>query len=144
LIKNGTTRTANAVADADATAPSLEGITAAATPALPKLIGENRAPTPKLQSVKVSQGVSQGLLINQVQPVYPPSAVRIKREGAVERRATISTRGDITTVKVVSGDPLLAPAAVEAVKQWKYRPYLLNDTPVEMQTPITVKFSLPR
>ena len=65
-------------------------------------------------------------------------------EGAVELSATVSKNGDISTVKVLSGDPQLARAAVEAVKQWKYKPYLLNGEPVEIQTQVTVKFKLPR
>jgi protein TonB len=65
-------------------------------------------------------------------------------EGAVELSATVSKNGDISTVKVLSGDPQLAHAAVEAVKQWKYKPYLLNGEPVEIQTQVTVKFKLPR
>ena len=57
--------------------------------------------------------------------------------------ATISKNGDITAVKLLKGEPLLAHAAVDAVKQWKYKPYLLNGAPVEIQTQITVKFTLP-
>ena len=64
-------------------------------------------------------------------------------EGAVELVATISKSGDISAVKVASGNPQLARAAVDAVKQWKYKPYLLNGEPVEIQTQITVNFKLP-
>lgn len=96
------------------------------------------------QTVKVSQGVSQGLLYKKVQPTYPPSALHMRVEGAVELMATISKRGDITDLKVLGGTPLLTHAAADAVKQWKYKPYLLNGEPVEMQTQITVKFKLPR
>jgi protein TonB len=62
----------------------------------------------------------------------------------VELLATISKDGNISTVKTLSGDAQLSHAAVEAVKQWKYKPYLLNGEPVEIQTQITVKFKLPR
>ena len=64
-------------------------------------------------------------------------------EGTVELVATISKNGDITHVKIVSGDGQLTRAASDAVKQWKYQPYLLNGEPVEIQTQVTVKFRLP-
>src|ERR1019366_6807782 len=65
-------------------------------------------------------------------------------EGAVELLATVSKTGDISHVKVVSGDGQLAKAATDAVKQWKYKPYLLNGEPVEIQTQITINFKAPR
>jgi protein TonB len=64
-------------------------------------------------------------------------------EGTVELTTTISKSGDITHVKIVSGDPQLAKAAADAVKQWKYKPYLLNGEPVDIQTVVTVNFKLP-
>jgi protein TonB len=97
-----------------------------------------------LQTVNVSQGVSQGLLIKKVQPVYPRNALFMKIEGSVELMATVSKTGDISHVKVLSGDPQLSRAAVDAVKMWKYRPYLLNGQPVEIQTQVTLNFKLPK
>lgn len=91
----------------------------------------------------VSQGVSRGLLFKKVQPVYPRNALYMRIEGPVELVATIAKTGDITHVKVVSGDSELAKAAVTAVKQWKYKPYLLNGEPLEIQTQITINFKLP-
>jgi periplasmic protein TonB len=70
--------------------------------------------------------------------------LRLKIEGAVQLLATISKTGSISTVKVLSGDTNLARAAVDAVKQWKYKPYLLDGAPVEIQTQITVNFKLPK
>jgi periplasmic protein TonB len=105
---------------------------------------QSAAPAPVLQTLSVSQGVSQGLLVNRVQPKYPPSALRLRVEGAVQLLATISKTGDISVVKILTGDPQLSHAAVEAVKQWKYKPYLLNGSPVEIQTQITVNFKLPK
>jgi protein TonB len=67
----------------------------------------------------------------------------MRTEGPVELMATISRSGDITHVKVLSGDAQLTNAAVAAVKQWKYKPYLLNGEPVEIQTQITINFKLP-
>jgi periplasmic protein TonB len=95
------------------------------------------------QVVNISQGVSQGLLIKKVQPVYPSSAVSMRIQGAVELQATISKTGDITNVKVLGGEPALSPAAVDAVRQWKYKPYYLNGEPVEVQTQVTINFRLP-
>jgi protein TonB len=106
--------------------------------------GANSGPAPVLQTVNVSQGVSQGLLIKKAAPSYPANALRMRIEGPVQLLATISKTGDISAVKVLSGDPNLVRAAVDAVKQWKYKPYLLDGSPVEMQTQITVSFKLPR
>jgi protein TonB len=145
VIKSGATKPGTkSAANTDAPAPSLSDIAHADNSALPNLVGsQSKAPTPVLQTMSVSQGVSQGLLLKKVQPRYPANALHLRLEGAVELTATISTRGDISTVKVVRGDQQLARAAVDAVKQWKYRPYLLNGTPVEIQTQITVNFKLP-
>jgi protein TonB len=65
------------------------------------------------------------------------------REGAVQLQASISKDGSVTGVKVLSGDGLLARAATDAVKQWRYRPYLLNGQPIPIETQITVNFRLP-
>jgi protein TonB len=130
----------------DVIAPSIAGIAPAGdSAALPSLMGsQSKTSTPLLQDLHVSQGVSRGLLVKAIQPAYPASARQMRIEGAVELSATVSKNGDISTVKVLSGDPQLARAAVEAVKQWKYKPYLLNGEPVEIQTQVTVKFKLPR
>jgi protein TonB len=106
--------------------------------------GESKAPTPVLQTMSVSQGVSRGLLVKTVQPSYPANALRMHTEGPVQLLATITKNGDISGVKILSGDAGLAHAAVEAVKQWKYKPYLLNGEPVDIQTQVTVIFKLPR
>jgi TonB family protein len=104
----------------------------------------NSAAPPKghAQRVRISQGVSNGLLTNKVDPVYPPMARQTRIQGTVILRAVISTTGDVSNLELISGHPLLAPAAIEAVKQWKYKPYLLNDKPVEVETEIQVNFAL--
>ncbi|HKW16710.1 MAG TPA: TonB family protein [Terriglobales bacterium] len=94
-------------------------------------------------TLRISQGITQGLLIKRVPPVYPSAAIQLRREGTVEVIATISKTGAISKVKVLSGDATLAKAAVEAVKQWKYRPYLLNGEPVEIETQVSLIFRLP-
>jgi protein TonB len=99
-----------------------------------------RVATP--QRVRVSQGVSQGLLIRKVQPVYPPLARQARIQGNVVLQAEISKDGTIENLRLISGHPMLAPSAIEAVKQWRYKPYFLNGEPVEVETQITVIFSL--
>jgi periplasmic protein TonB len=99
-----------------------------------------RVATP--QRVRVSQGVSQGLLIRKVQPTYPPLARQARIQGNVVLQAEISKDGTIENLRLITGHPMLAPAAIEAVKQWRYKPYFLNGEPVEVETQITVIFSL--
>jgi len=94
------------------------------------------------QRVRVSQGVTQGLLIHKVQPNYPPLARQARIQGAVVLQAVISKEGTIEGLKLISGHPMLAPAAIDAVKQWRYKPYILNGEPVEVDTTITVNFTL--
>jgi len=109
------------------------------------IIGTSPTVVPKAatpQRVRVSQGVSQGLLIRQVKPTYPPLARSARIQGTVVLQALISKDGSIENLHLVSGHPMLAPAAIEAVKQWKYKPYFLNGEPVEVETTINVNFTL--
>jgi protein TonB len=144
VVKGGKVPAAHpaAAATADAPAPSLIGMGAPTTTAMPNL-GTDATVKPKLQTLSVSQGVSQGLLYKKVAPSYPSNALRMHIEGEVQLMATISKEGDITRIKVLSGDAQLAKSASDAVKQWKYKPYLLNGEPVEIQTQVTVNFKLP-
>jgi protein TonB len=95
------------------------------------------------QTLRISQGVSQGLIVKKVQPVYPAQARQMRLQGTVELQANISQSGSISSVKQLSGDQVLGRAAIEAVRQWKYKPYYLNGEPVEVETQITVNFKLP-
>ncbi len=148
IVKGGSKPAAQGkVSVPDVSAPSVIGIGAGNSGELPPNIASstsNIAPKPLLQRMSISQGVSQGLLIKKVQPVYPHNGLSQGLEGSVQLLATISKNGDITAIKVVNGDPQLAHSATEAVKQWKYKPYLLDGEPVEIQTPITINFKLPR
>jgi len=92
--------------------------------------------------VRVSQGVTQGLLIRKVQPTYPPLARQARIQGQVLLQAEISKDGTIQNLRLISGHPMLTSAAIEAVKQWRYKPYILNGEPVEVETQITVNFTL--
>jgi protein TonB len=102
-------------------------------------------PIPKIEPVKrirVSQGVTQGMVISKIEPAYPKLALTARITGVVLLKAVISREGTITEMQVVSGHPIPVPAALEAVKQWRYRPYLLNGVPVEVETYITVTFQI--
>ena len=83
-------------------------------------------------------------IIRRVEPIYPPLGFQLHRETRVELRAIISTDGTIQSLQVISGDPLFYPSALNAVRQWRYTPTLLNDQPVEVDTYITVIYSLVR
>jgi protein TonB len=83
-----------------------------------------------------------GMLIHRVEPVYPPIARQIHKEGRVELRAIIGTDGTIQSLQIVAGDPLFEISAREAVQQWRYRPTVLNGQPVEIDTYITVIYTM--
>jgi|HubBroStandDraft_6_1064221.scaffolds.fasta_scaffold00692_7 protein TonB len=86
--------------------------------------------------------LESAMLIRRVEPVYPPLARQIHREGQVELHAIISTDGTIQSLQVVNGDPLFLQSATAAVSQWRYRPTVLNGQPVEIETYITVIYTL--
>jgi len=92
--------------------------------------------------VRVSAGVQQGNLISQVKPTYPAIAKSARIQGAVVLQAEISKQGTIENLRVISGHPMLVQNALDAVKQWRYKPYLLNGEPVPVETTITVNFTL--
>jgi periplasmic protein TonB len=112
----------------------LGGVLSAANTPPPKIA----APT----KVRVSSGVAAGNLINQVKPVYPQIAKQAHISGTVTLAATISKNGTIENLHVVSGHPMLTQSALEAVRQWRYKPYMLNGEPTEVETSITVNFNL--
>jgi protein TonB len=94
------------------------------------------------QRVRVSQGVSKGLLVYHIEPPYPVLARQAHVQGTVVLTAFIDKEGMIQNLQLVSGHPLLAPAAIEAVKHWRYKPFLLNGQPVGVETTVTVNFNL--
>jgi periplasmic protein TonB len=94
------------------------------------------------QRIRISQGVTKGLLIHREEPTYPPLARAARVQGEVVLSAVIDTNGQIQNLQLVSGHPMLVPSAITAVKQWRYKPYLLNGQPVEVETTITVIFTL--
>jgi outer membrane biosynthesis protein TonB len=95
-------------------------------------------PTPA--RIRVSQIVMQGYLIRRVDPVYPPGALAKDLESVVAMNVTIGKEGSVYKAEAVSGPTELIPPAVEAVKQWKYQPYVLNGQTVEVETTADVGF----
>jgi protein TonB len=94
------------------------------------------------QKVRVPSGVAQGNLIHDVKPPYPPLARQSRIQGTVVLQAVIGKDGTIQNLQVVSGHPMLAQAALDAVKKWRYRPYYLNGEPVDVDTTININFTL--
>lgn len=117
---------------------SRRGVWGSAGPSVEVTPPPTPAPTHPL---KVSHW-AQGNLIYRVQPIYPPLARQARIQGTVELRAIVSQAGTIENLAVVSGHPMLVKSALEAVRQWRYRPYLLNSEPIEVETDITVNFVL--
>jgi protein TonB len=101
-------------------------------------------PPPRPTQTRIKQGgaVTAASLINRVQPVYPPLARQTRVSGTVRLHAIISKDGSVQQLEVLAGHPLLVQAALDAVRQWRYRPTLLNGEPVEVDTTIDVIFSL--
>jgi protein TonB len=111
-----------------------DSLSHAALPAKP-------APSVPTHPVRLSH-MDPGMLIRKVQPQYPGPAKSARVDGKVELAAIISKDGSIENLRVLAGHPMLVRAAIDAVKQWRYRPYILNNEPVEVETQITVNFSL--
>jgi protein TonB len=101
-----------------------------------------KTPTPAPKRIRVPAKVAEANLIHDVTPQYPPEAGRERIEGTVVLMAAIGKDGSVRDVRVESGLPLLAQAAIDAVKQWRYKPYLLNGEPVEVDCHITINFTL--
>lgn len=98
-------------------------------------------PTPTAREFRTST-MLQGMLIRRVEPVYPPMARAAHVQGPVLLAAVISKDGAIENLRTISGHPMLVPAAISAVSQWRYRPYILNGEAIEVETQITVNFIL--
>jgi protein TonB len=97
---------------------------------------------PPAKRVRVSSGVANGLRTHNVTPKYPTEAREKGIQGDVLLTATIDEKGKIVDLKVLKGDPILAKASVDAIKQWKYKPYILNGEPVEVETTIKIQFHM--
>ena len=109
------------------------------------VIGGGKAPPPPKitpKRVMVGGNVQAARLVNKVQPLYPPLARQTRISGTVKLHAIIGKDGSVQQLVMVSGHPLLVQAALDAVRQWRYQPTLLNGEPVEVDTEIDVIFSL--
>ena len=118
----------------------LGSVPSAAPPPPPPPVKKEEKAAP--QRIRVGGNVQQARLVRQPRPVYPPLAKQARIQGVVKLNAIISRDGTIMNLSVISGHPLLVPAAMEAVKQWVYQPTLLNGEPVEVVTQIDVNFTL--
>jgi protein TonB len=94
------------------------------------------------KKINISGGVMAGNLLQKTTPIYPPIAKAAHVQGTVVLQATISKTGAIENLHVVSGPPMLQQAALDAVKTWRYKPYLLSGEPVEVETEVNVIFTL--
>ena len=120
-----------------------EGIIGANNPAAPPPQPPHEERTPVwTERLVVSGTIQMAQLISRVEPTYPPLARQIHREGRVELHALISPEGKIESLEVISGDPFFIQSALSAVRQWRYRPTILNGRPVEIDTHITVIYTL--
>jgi periplasmic protein TonB len=128
--------------------PSIPGIPGGDRQGMPNLFTSGTQPilptpppAPVNRTIRLSH-ISEGNLIRKVQPVYPALARSARIQGVVVLEATISKQGGIENLRLLSGHPMLAPSAIDAVRQWRYKPYILNGEPVEVETQITVNFAL--
>jgi TonB family protein len=108
----------------------------------PSILPERRNAEGDVTRLKIGGNMQSTKLVSQPRPIYPPEAKAARIQGVVQLSAVIATDGTIKNLEVLSGHPLLVPAALESVKQWVYQPTLLNGNPVEVQTQIDVNFTL--
>lgn len=101
-----------------------------------------KAPMPAPKRIRLAQRVVEANLIHDVTPTYPAEAGRARIQGTVVLVAVIGKDGSVEDLRVESGLPILAQAAIDAVRQWRYRPYLLNGEPVEVDSRITINFTM--
>jgi protein TonB len=108
------------------------------------VIGSNLPPPPKVTPQRIRQGgnVQLAKLINMVRPLYPPLAKQARISGTVRLHAIIAKDGSVVQLEVLSGHPLLVQSALDAVRQWRYQPTLLNGEPVEVDTTVDVVFTV--
>jgi protein TonB len=114
---------------------------------VPGAFSDMKTTAPKVQAavpkkVAISGGVAAGMLLQKTTPLYPPIAKAARVSGTVILQATISKAGTIENLRVVGGPAMLQQAALDAVRTWRYRPYLLNNEPVEVETTVNVVFTL--
>jgi periplasmic protein TonB len=124
------------------TGGSKDGVWRALNDSLNRAVPTPVAPPPTTTREFRTSSILQGSLIRRVEPTYPPLARQARIQGTVVLAAVISKAGTIEDLKLLSGHPMLVSAAIDAVKQWRYRPYILNGDVIEVDTQITVNFVL--
>lgn len=153
LIWNAGARDEKGVQAVVSTLDAITSIETAGQPARPREAAETQSsgasgetsPSPKIATpvrVRIASGVSQGLIVKKVPPTYPAEARAAYIQGTVILKAEISKEGDIVNLELLSGPIELAGSAVDAVRRWKYRPYLFNGEPVKVDTQIQVNYQL--
>ena len=123
----------------------MEGLGGSNSGVIGSVFGSGNAPKVKAEApkkVNISGGVAAGMLLQKTVPLYPPIAKAARVSGTVVLQATISKTGTIENLHVISGPAMLQQSAMDAVRQWRYRPYLLNNDPVEVETTVNVIFTL--
>lgn len=147
LVKNGGgAKAAAAPVQAPIQAPSPDALLASSgggAKAISGIVDSVGVVVPKAQTLKISQAVMQSMIIKKVQPQYPYEAQRARLHGTVQLEATISKDGHVANVKQLSGSEVLGHAAMDAVRQWRYKPYMLDGQPIEVQTQVSLDFKLP-
>lgn len=131
--------------DTDAVPTAMHSVAGNPNSVLTSILSGTRDVAPPAESLHKQQPVSvleQGVVISRVQPIYPHIAIVNRIQGSVHLNAVIAINGSLQDLRVLSGDPTLARAAHEAVEQWKFRPYVLNGKPIEVQTEVIVNFLL--
>jgi protein TonB len=124
-------------------APPNALIAAGGSSSMDLLVSSLPSPQPALaKPPRVSTGVAQPVLVHRVEPMYPAMAKQTGIQGAVVLDAVVDTTGKVAQVRVVKGNSLLAAAAVQAVRQWRYQPYQLNGEPIQVAVKITLNFEL--
>ena len=126
------------------TGGSRDGIWKAVNDSLNHSVVTPVAPPPTITREFRTSKILEGSLIRRVEPKYPPLAIQARVQGSVVLAAVISKAGTIDNLQLISGHPMLSRAAIEAVSQWRYRPYILNGEVIEVDTEITVNFVLGR
>jgi protein TonB len=109
-------------------------------PSVP-VLSKSSVPAP-LKRIRIASRVAEANLIHDVAPQYPPEAGRARIEGTVVLMAVIGKDGTVKDVRIENGLPILVQAAIDAVKQWRYRPYMIDGEPVEVDSRITINFTL--
>jgi periplasmic protein TonB len=109
-------------------------------PSVP-VLAKSPVPAP-VKRMRIASRVAEANLIHDVAPQYPPEAGRARIEGTVVLMAAIGTDGTVKDVRIESGLPILAQAAIDAVKQWRYKPYMIDGEPIEVDSRITINFTL--